>query len=282
MQKIINGIALLSGLVSLGVMGGTWYLYKNADVMIENAREKAIEEITEAIPKIVEGLMPDIPEVPALPEKTGGPIPMTVMPEKITKGYHTPDAMGCMILLECTDGVKQVNNILDISSEYPNTHDFYFVAEEFNRILTSLNTVGVKVFLAPSKYFPIGHRGVYHTVGNNFFLNKTHMGRPGTLMTVMRHEGWHAAQDCMAGSIKNSLIAIILPEEDVPAIWREIVERGYPAHAVPWEAEATWAGKTEGMTENALFACAAGKMWEVYEPTPLTRKFLVEEGFIEE
>ena len=282
MQKIINGIALLSGLVSLGVMGGTWYLYKNADVMIENAREKAIEEITEAIPKIVEGLMPDIPEVPALPEKTGGPIPMDVMPEKITNGYHTPDAMGCMILLECTDGVKQVNNILDISSEYPNTHDFYFVAEEFNRILTSLNTVGVKVFLAPSKYFPIGHRGVYHTVGNNFFLNKTHMGRPGTLMTVMRHEGWHAAQDCMAGSIKNSLIAIILPEEDVPAIWREIVERGYPAHAVPWEAEATWAGKTEGMTENALFACAAGKMWEVYEPTPLTRKFLVEEGFIEE
>ena len=34
------------------------------------------------------------------------------------------------------------------------------------------------------------------------------------------------------------------------------------------------------MTMKALDACASGKMWEVYEPTPLTRKFLVEEGFI--
>ena len=42
MQKVVNVIALLSGLVSLGVVGGTWYLYKNADVMIEQAREKAI------------------------------------------------------------------------------------------------------------------------------------------------------------------------------------------------------------------------------------------------
>jgi len=283
MQKIVNAIALLSGLVSLSVVGAGAYLYVNKDALIEDARKQATEQVTKAITESLPGIVESaIPEIPSLPKQTGGPVSIPVMPEKITKGYHTPDAMGCMILLECTDGVKQVNNILDVSSEYPNTHDFYFVAEEFNRIVSSLNTVGVKVFLAPSKYFPIGHRGVYHTVGNNFFLNKTHMGRPGTLMTVMRHEGWHAAQDCMAGSIKNSLIAIILPEEDVPAIWREIVERGYPAHAVPWEAEATWAGKTEGMTENALFACATGRMWEIYEPTPLTRKFLVEEGFIKE
>jgi hypothetical protein len=66
------------------------------------------------------------------------------------------------------------------------------------------------VFLADEKYFPVGHRGVYHTVGNNFFLNKRFMKRPHVLMSVMRHEGWHAAQDCMAGTIDNSLIAIIM------------------------------------------------------------------------
>ena len=66
-----------------------------------------------------------------------------------------------------------------------------------------------KVFLADMRYFPVGHRGVYHTVSNNFFLNVAHMHRPGTMMSVMRHEGWHAAQDCMAGSIKNNFIAII-------------------------------------------------------------------------
>ena len=106
------------------------------------------------------------------------------------------------------------------------------------------------------------------------------MHRPGVLMSVMRHEGWHAAQDCMAGTINNSMIAIIMPEESVPPFWREMVERTYPESAVPWEAEATWAGKTEGMTANALNACASGKMWNEYEPTPLTRQWLEENGYI--
>ena len=198
-----------------------------------------------------------------------------------TKGYNSYDAMGCMLLRECTDGVKKVSSLLDISSEYSNTTEFTFVSNEFNRMLVALNQVGVNVFLADQKYFPIGHRGVYHTVGNNFFLNKNHMGRPHILMSVMRHEGWHAAQDCMAGSIKNSLIAIIKPEDEVPMVWRVLAKRTYPPHAVPWEAEASWAGKTEGMTMKALEACATGKMWEVYEPTPLTREYLEKEGYIQ-
>jgi len=207
----------------------------------------------------------------------GMTVPVNAEP---TKGYHTYDAMGCMLVKECTDGVKKVTNLLDLSSEYPDPYKFTPVANEFNRMLSSLSRVGVNVFLADSKYFPPGHRGVYHTVGNNFFLNKIHMDRPHTLMSVMRHEGWHAAQDCMAGSIKNKMIAIIKPEEEVPMIWRTLAERTYPPHAVPWEAEATWAGKTEGMTEKALAACADGNMWEVYEPTPLTRKYLEESGYI--
>ena len=101
------------------------------------------------------------------------------------------------------------------------------------------------------------------------------------LMCVVRHEGWHAAQDCMAGSIENSMIAIIHNEEDVPMIWQEIVKRTYPAHAVPWEAEASWVGRTEDMTQEALESCARGTMWTDYELTPLTRKWLQEEGYIE-
>jgi len=197
-----------------------------------------------------------------------------------TKGYYTMDAMGCMILRECTKDVDEVYSTLDISSNYKNMESFTVIAQEFNNMLMTLNQVGVKVYLADEKYFPVGHRGVYHTVSNAFFLNKTYMGRPNVLMSVMRHEGWHAAQDCMAGSIKNSMIAIILPEEKVPGLWREMTERSYPASAVPWEAEATWAGKTEGMTQKALEACATGKMWEVYPPTPLTRQWLEENKYI--
>ncbi len=194
--------------------------------------------------------------------------------------YFTMHSMGCMLLQECTDDVKQVYNILDISSQYSNTDSFYSVATEFNNMINSLNMIGVNVFLADQKYFPVSHRGVYHTVSNNFFLNKAFMGRPNVLMSVMRHEGWHAAQDCMAGTIDNSLIAIIKPEDEVPMLWRDMVESAYPESAWPWEKEATWAGKTEGMTSDALAACANGNMWEVYEPTPLTREYLVKEGYI--
>ena len=196
--------------------------------------------------------------------------------------YYSNHSMGCMLLRECTDGVKQVTSLLDISSEYSNTDSFYPVANEFNSMLVALNQVGVNVFLADEKYFPVGHRGVYHTVSNNFFLNKTFMKRPHVLMSVMRHEGWHAAQDCMAGTIDNSMIAIIMPEDSVPEMWQEMARRAYvlqPA-AIPWEKEATWAGKTEGMTLKALTSCAAGTMWSDYDPTPMTREWLVENGFL--
>ena len=198
---------------------------------------------------------------------------------KITKGFYTMDAMGCMILRECTKDVQPVESISTIADAHPDS-DFDIIADEFSRMLVALDRIGVKVFLADEKYFPVGHRGVYHTVSNNFFLNKTYMRRPGTLMAVMRHEGWHAAQDCMAGSIKNSMIAIIKPEEDVPMLYREMVERTYPPHARPWEAEASWAGRTENMTMEALESCARGTMWTDYEPTPLTKKWLKEEGFL--
>ena len=202
--------------------------------------------------------------------------------DKITKGYNSMDAMGCMLVRECKNDVEEVHSLLDISSQYDNTEEFTSVAHEFNMMLMSMNQVGIKVFLADQRYFPIMHRGVYHTVSNNVYLNRRYMNQPHILMQLMRHEGWHAAQDCMAGTINNSMIAIIKPEEDVPMIWRVMAERTYPASAVPWEAEAQWAGRTAGMTQEALQACAAGEMWKVYEPTPMTREWLVENNYIKE
>jgi len=193
--------------------------------------------------------------------------------------YKTDHAMGCMLLRECTEDVDEVTSILDISSQYENTQEFTQHSTEFNTMISALNRVGVKVYLADERYFPVGHRGVYHTVGNNFFLNRDYMGSPTTLMMVMRHEGWHAAQDCMAGTIDNSMIAIIKPEEEVPMIWRVMAERTYPESAVPWEAEAQWAGRTEGMTLQALQSCSRGTMWTDYTPTPMTGEWLIKNGF---
>jgi len=206
-------------------------------------------------------------------------IPALAGESKLKKGFYSMDSMGCMITRECTKDVRRIKSINDIRKEFPNSN-FDLIADEFDSMLVSLDKIGVMVFLGAEKYFPVGHRGVYHTVSNNFYLNDAFMHRPHVLMTVMRHEGWHAAQDCMAGTIDNSMIAIIKPEEDVPKIWRDIVEKTYPKSAVPWEAEAKWAGKTEGMTAQALEACSTGKMWEIYKPTPLTEKWLRKEGYI--
>ena len=199
---------------------------------------------------------------------------------KITKGYNGMDAMGCMMLRECTDNVEEVFSLLDISNQYEEPERYTFAATEFNRLLVTLNQIGVKVYLADEKYFPHMHRGVYHTVSNNFYLNRRYMDDPAVLMQLMRHEGWHAAQDCMAGTINNSMIAIIKPEDEVPMIWRVMAERTYPKSAVPWEAEAGWAGRTAGMTQDALDACATGKMWEIYPPTPMTGEWLKENGYM--
>ena len=210
----------------------------------------------------------------------GMTVPVEAGEEKITKGYNTMDAMGCMLLRECKDDVEEVYSLLDISSQYPNTEEFTPIAQEFNAMLVTMNQIGIKVFLADERYFPPMHRGVYHTVSNNVYLNRRYMDRPSVLMTLMRHEGWHAAQDCMAGTIENSMIAIIKPEDEVPMIWRVMAERTYPKSAVPWEAEAQWAGRTQAMTQTALNACADGKMWEVYPPTPLTGQWLRENGYL--
>ena len=209
----------------------------------------------------------------------GMTVPVSAEEQKLKKGFYTMDSLGCMITRECTKDVQRIRSISDIQRNYPDS-DYDSVAAEFDAMLLSLDKVGVMVFLGDEKYFPPGHRGVYHTVTNNFYLNTAFMHRPHVLMTVMRHEGWHAAQDCMAGSIKNSMIALIYPEEKVPGIWRDIVKKTYLPGAVPFESEAKWAGKTEKMTAEALEVCANGPMWEVYKPTPLTEKWLREEGFI--
>ena len=73
MQKLINVIALLSGLVSLSVVGGGTYLYLQKDVLIEDARKNAIETVTKSVTEALPGLIKD--QMPELPTTTGGPIP---------------------------------------------------------------------------------------------------------------------------------------------------------------------------------------------------------------
>lgn len=73
MQKIINVIALASGLVSLSVVAGAGYLYINKDTLVENARERVTTAVTEAVSGALPGLVDA--SMPELPTTTGPAIP---------------------------------------------------------------------------------------------------------------------------------------------------------------------------------------------------------------
>ena len=73
MQKLINIIALLSGLTSLSVIGLGVYVHLNQEAWQERARERLTEIITDgvtdALPDLLDGAMPEMPKAtgPAIP-----------------------------------------------------------------------------------------------------------------------------------------------------------------------------------------------------------------------
>ena len=76
MQKFINVVALLSGLTSLGLIGGSAYVLMNQEAWKAQAQERLTEIITEGITGALPGLLDNaMPEMPELPSATGGAIP---------------------------------------------------------------------------------------------------------------------------------------------------------------------------------------------------------------
>ena len=166
------------------------------------------------------------------------------------------DTLNCMASRRCRDGVKSINDISDIASSYPDS-DFDIIADEFNRMLATLKRIGIKVFLGDEKYFPEIYRGVYSTSRNTFYLNKGYMDTPKSLIRTMRHEGWHAAQDCKAG-IDNMRLELIVSEHLVPKSYRNLVEEIYydEPDQIPFESEAYFASYRKDLTQLALDVCA--------------------------
>ena len=208
------------------------------------------------------------------------PLPVLAEPEV---QWYTADAMGCMKLRECTDEVYELTDVSLLNEHFPG-ESFTMVRDEATQLLANLNESGVKVYLAAGRYFPRTHRGSYYTDTNTFFLNANHMWDQYTFIKVLRHEAWHAAQDCMAGGLDNTFIAVIYGDENVPEQWKLSAStryRGDWARAIPWEQEAIWAGNVANMSTEAMAACASDTpMWEVYEPTPMTREWLEEKGHL--
>ena len=191
------------------------------------------------------------------------------------KTWRSFDSVGCMMLRECTEGVRRVNRWEDLGPEYE------IAAAELDEIIQAMDKVGAAVYIADEKYFALRMRGVYDVRGNNMFLNEFYIDQATKIIQVIRHEGWHAAQDCMAGTLDNTFTALIHPEKAVPDWIRRGAERTYPANVLPFEAEAMWAMYVENKTVEALKICGSSKkMWEHYTPTPLTGEWLKKKGFM--
>ena len=71
LKKIINGIAMASGVVSITVVGAVGVVYLNKDAIIENVKSKVMESVLPGgLGGGVGGLVPDMPE-PSAPIPSG-------------------------------------------------------------------------------------------------------------------------------------------------------------------------------------------------------------------
>lgn len=195
--------------------------------------------------------------------------------------WKTPHAMGCMLLRECVEDTHRIYNVADLKKHI--THPNYDnIKQEADAILVELDKMGVEVYLADDRYFTRGVAGSYHTKMNNFYLNDSYVDDPIQLIQTLRHEAWHAAQDAMAGTIDNTFMAVIVDDTTIPNLYVMMTEIAYPEAARPWEQEAKWAGDTANMTLDVLRAInnSNGRPWEVLEPTPMTREWLQDNGYI--
>ena len=79
LQKIVNGIAIASGVVSLTVVGTIGYVYVRKDAIIENIKGKVMESV---MPDIGSGI------TDAIPDFTGPAtsVPKSLMPEGVGLG----------------------------------------------------------------------------------------------------------------------------------------------------------------------------------------------------
>ena len=80
LQKIVNGIAIASGVVSLTVVGVAGYVFIRKDAIIENVKSKVMESVlpgglgAAAGAGALEGLVPDMGNPMAAPDSPTPPV----------------------------------------------------------------------------------------------------------------------------------------------------------------------------------------------------------------
>tara|TARA_Y100001954_G_scaffold208892_1_gene233569 strand:+ start:271 stop:837 length:567 start_codon:yes stop_codon:yes gene_type:complete len=170
-------------------------------------------------------------------------LPMPAMAMKGEDLFYTHTAQKCMKLRECTEGVTEVT---------PEGR-----SDEVKEILNKLKVINVKVYEAIPQYFVNQNRALYFPDKNTIYINRMYSGVPGVFINLLRHEAWHAAQDCAVG-LHNSSITPLRKHMDVPVEYKKDALLRYGTSdpfTFKVEREALWAGDTPGMTSKELDLC---------------------------
>tara|TARA_R100001460_G_scaffold344_1_gene1728 strand:- start:180 stop:401 length:222 start_codon:yes stop_codon:yes gene_type:complete len=67
MQKIVNTIAIASGIVSLSIVGSGFIVYFQRDKILNSVQNKVLESVTNLLPSVIDKSIPELP-------KTTGPV----------------------------------------------------------------------------------------------------------------------------------------------------------------------------------------------------------------
>ena len=149
-------------------------------------------------------------------------VPSLAQEDKEDPVFYTYEAMQCMRHGKCTAGVSKVK-----------MSDYHY-NDEIRTILANLDQMGVEVYESIPEYFVDEYRALYYSDVNRIYLNKRYTDDPGMFIRALRHEAWHAAQDCMGGGMHNSdimpmLEATIIPDEIVQETFARY---GFDPHTV--------------------------------------------------
>ena len=72
MQKVVNFIAIASGVVSIAVVGSGLYVYLQRDKLVDSVKSQVLKSVTGSLPGVVDTKMPKMTGPALAPPSAGG------------------------------------------------------------------------------------------------------------------------------------------------------------------------------------------------------------------
>ncbi len=163
----------------------------------------------------------------------------------------------CVMHMECKRGNKIVQSWKDLGRDYRRWRN------ELTRFFTAADKLGIKLYISKAKHFGKDNQGSYNVVYNNIYLNEDIIKHPQGTVGVIRHEIWHAVQDCAAGGLSNTFSKSIFSPDELP-LWVKTTANDLYKHTSDKtkeeEAEAIYISTQRYDAVESLEECATNEV----------------------